>query len=318
MPDNIFRDTNGRAALEALKLWRGEPATLRHVSDAANHVYSFISTGRTLYLRLTPEAFRTREQIEAELDFVSHLARGGGVAVSLPVRSANAETVEVIRIADEPFFACVFEEVEGESFVFGTDEFNESHFRLRGQTLGRIHALSKNYAPAPARRRFRWDEDKLLRDAESYLPESETIVWREYRHLTEYLRDYPSSADTFGLIHGDFGATNFRITKDGLAVFDFDDSCYHWYAYDLAVTVYPHGRRSDAGRLVAALLEGYAEETQGQACTRDQLTLFCRLRLLYMFLSYARKWGLENLSARQREWFSQKRENIARGYALND
>ncbi|HEV2705446.1 MAG TPA: phosphotransferase [Pyrinomonadaceae bacterium] len=316
MADNSTPDKNSRAALEALELWRGDPTSLRHVADSANHVYSFEAAGRTRYLRLAPEASRTREQIEAELDFVEHLARGG-VAVSLAVKSVNGERVENIRAERGLFFACVFEEAAGETFVFGTDEFNERHFRLRGRTLGRIHALAKNYEPVGARRRFRWDEDYLLRHAESYLPESEKVVWREFRYLTERLRDYPANAETFGLIHGDFGATNFRITKDSLTVFDFDDSCYHWDAYDLAVTIYPHGRRSDLRRLLAALLEGYAEARNGRTPTRDELTLFCRLRMLYMFLNYARKWGFTNLSEGQRDWFTRKRENIARGYALN-
>lgn len=299
-----------------MKLWRGETTSLRQVSDSENHVYSFACEGETLYLRLTDGTRRTREQVEAELDFVAHLARGG-VEVALPVKSANGLALEIIRTCEGQFFACVFAEATGESFVFGADEFNERHFRLRGRTLGRIHALAKNYAPATGRRRFRWDEDCVWRDAESYLPKSEEVVRREYRHLSERLRDYPATAETFGLIHGDFGATNFRVKKDALTVFDFDDCCYHWYAYDLAVTIYPHGRRSDLRRLLSALLAAYAEESNGHTYTRDELTLFCRLRLLYMFLSYARKWGFENLSARQADWFSQKRENIARGYALN-
>lgn len=314
--ENIYPDTKGRAAVEAASLWGAAADTLRHVGDSANHVYSFVSQGKTRYLRLTHGAHRTRQQIEAELDFVCYLARGG-VEVGLPVSVANGERVAEMRSGGETFFACVFEEAVGESFVFGADEFNTGHFRLRGQTLGRIHALARTYAPAAGRRRFRWDEDELWRDAESYLPKSEDVVWREHQALSERLRDYPASAETFGLIHGDFGATNFRVGKDRLAVFDFDDSCYHWYVYDLAVTIYPHGRRSDLRRLLPALLEGYAEETKRPVYTRDELTLFCRLRLLYMFLTYARKWGFAQLSARQADWFSQKRENIARGYSLN-
>lgn len=45
---------------------------------------------------------------------------------------------------------------------------------------------------------------------------------------------------------------------------------------------------------------------------------FCRLRLLYMFLTYAKKWGFSDLSDRQASWFARKRENIAIGYNLSD
>ena len=149
--------------------------------------------------------------------------------------------------------------------------------------------------------------------ADEFLPKSEKIVWREYDALKERLRDYPKLDLTFGLIHGDFGETNYRCRDDRLNVFDFDDCCYHWFVYDLAVTIYPHGWRREGLQLLDWLLEGYSGNMQ-LSVTLINLTMFCQWRLVYMFLVYARKWGFENLSKQQAEWFAQKRENIARGY----
>jgi len=308
-----LQDEIKEAALKAAAAWEAEPETLLQVSDSENHVFSLGAPGRRYFLRLTPAGRRSLEQIEAELDFVSHLERGG-VRVCSPLISSNGQRVESLRHNGKTFLACVFKEAEGMRFEFSDDASNRKHFRLRGRTLGRIHALSKNFRPAMDRRRFFWYEDELLTEIERYLPASETEAWSEYHRLMQWLRARPLSLETFGLIHGDFGPTNFRCRGDGLTLFDFDDCCYHWFVYDLAIVIYPHGLRGDFAGLLEAMLEGYAEETDWHDAWRDDLFRFCRLRLLYMFLSYARKWGFYNLSEQQRNWFAEKRSNIAQGY----
>ncbi len=63
----------GQIALEAVKLWHGEPASLQPVSDSENHVYSFTIAEKKLFLRLTSSEHRILEEIEAEVDFISYL-----------------------------------------------------------------------------------------------------------------------------------------------------------------------------------------------------------------------------------------------------
>lgn len=309
MPD--FSHKNDLAD-SAIRLWRGVGGSLRYVGDSTNHVYSFAESGETRYLRITSSSHRTKEQIEAELDFITYLHEGG-VDVARPILSSAGWFIEKLMCADCLLFACVFEEAKGERFRYDPAKYNKEHFRLRGRTLGRIHTLSKNYVPSDCFRRFTWDEDKLLLEADKFLPESEKIVRREYNALKERMRDYPKSEQTFGLIHGDFGATNFRCRDERLSAFDFDDCCYHWFVYDLAVTIYPHGWRREGLQLLHWLLEGYSENTDLDV-TLEELTMFCRWRLVYVFLVYARKWRGENLSPQQADWFAQKRDNIARGY----
>jgi amicoumacin kinase len=297
----------------AIELWLGDPGTLRYIADSANHVYSFIRDGETLYLRLTSSPDRTKAEVAAELDFVSYLHQHN-VRAMLPVSSAAGRLIEELSLpAGGGAFACVFEEAKGERFRYDAAASNREHFRLRGQTLGRIHALSQAYVPRGSFRRFAWDEDPLLLNLNDFLPLSEKSIWREYEVLSQRLREYPKSVQTYGLIHGDFGETNYRCQDGQLNIFDFDDSCYHWFVYDLAITIYPHGWRKEGRQLLDWLLEGYAENMPLDV-TLAEVTMFCRWRLLYMFLAYARKWGLHNLSERQANWFTLKRENISRGY----
>jgi amicoumacin kinase len=281
---------------------------------SANQVYSFNESGKTLYLRLISGRDRTKEQIEAELDFIFFL-RGGGATVTPAIASVNRKFIEEIASADDLFFACAFEQAQGERFRYAdfTESARRKHFRLRGRTLGQIHALSKNYVPPENFRRFAWHEDRLLLETEDFLPASEKTVRREFNRLKEKFGELPQIAENYGLIHGDFGETNYRYQSSRLNIFDFDDCCYHWFAYDLAVSIYPHGWRKESLQLLDWLLEGYAENAPVNF-TRADITLFCHWRLIYMFLVYARKWGFTDLSPAQAAWFANKRENIARGY----
>lgn len=306
-------DSYSTLASAAVKLWQGAEGSLRLVSDSCNRVYCFQESGRPRYLRLTSSSHRTKEQIEAELDFIAHLRRGG-IHAAPPVPSTAGALIEELALAEALVFACVFEEAEGERFRYDSSRFSEEHFRLRGETLGRIHALSKVYAPRAGARRFDWEEDELLSEAEGLLPRSEMVVLRAYLELRERLQSYPKSKESFGLIHGDFGETNYRCGDGRLHIFDFDDSSYHWFIYDLAVSIYPHGRKPEGLRLLNRLLEGYAAFSRLDV-TLEEITMFCRWRLVYMFLVYARKWGFENLSDEKARWFALKRENIAGGYA---
>ncbi len=309
MIDSIYKSEIANTAIE---LWHGDAAPLSSVGNSANHAYSFVKSGQTRFLRLTSSRARTKEQIEAELDFIFYLHQGS-VSVALPVSSVAGRFVEEIASTNDLLFACVFEQAEGKRFRYESGESNKEHFRLRGRTLGQIHALSKTYLPSGSFCRFAWDADNLLLDVENFLPASEKIVWREYNTLKERLRECPQSKQTYGLIHGDYGETNYRHQDSQLNIFDFDDCCYHWFVYDLAITIYPHGWRKEGLQLLDWLLEGYSENIPLNATLAD-VTLFCQWRLIYMFLVYARKWGFEHLSQQQAEWFAQKRENIARGY----
>ena len=301
-----------KLANTALRLWRGEENSLQHVGDSANYIFSFIQSGKKRYLRLTSINKRTKNQIQAELDFVAFL-RNGGINAMLPISSSEGRLIEEIEFAENLLFACVFEEAKGERFTYDSAKSNKEHFRLRGKTLGQIHALSKNYTSANDIRRFSWNEDKLLIEASEFLPKTEQMVWREFNLLKEMLENYPKSNETFGLIHGDFGETNYRYQANQINIFDFDDCGYHWFAYDIAVSIYPHGWRKEGLQLLDWLLEGYSENMPSKITLGD-VTTFCRWRLIYMFLVYARKWGFEKLSEQQAIWFRRKRENIARGY----
>jgi hypothetical protein len=71
-------------ALQIARLW--DPATHRveHVRSGENATWATELDGRRSILRLTSEEHRTRDQIEAELDFIEYLA-AAGLSVARPL-----------------------------------------------------------------------------------------------------------------------------------------------------------------------------------------------------------------------------------------
>jgi Ser/Thr protein kinase RdoA (MazF antagonist) len=297
-------------ARRALALWNGEQGSLEPLGSSENAVYRFRQRSQSRILRLTSPEHRSLEQIDAELEFVRHL-RTHGVRACDCIPSSDGREIETI----DGFMACVFEAATGTRFRLDAAADATSHFRSVGRTLGRIHTLSRGYQPVRTPR-FHWRDDPTIALATELVPRHDDVVWREYEWVMAWLDGQPSDAGRFGLIHGDFGPTNY-LGRDGeLSVFDFDDACYHWYAYDVAITIYPHGWRQQVRALYDALIEGYSAEAPWEARPLEAMTPWCRLRLLYMYLHGAYRWRDQELPDAQAEWMRKTRENIARGYSF--
>ena len=107
-----------------------------------------------------------------------------------------------------------------------------------GRSLATLHTLARRYSP-PGYRRLRWDEDDVLVNAQAYLPATESSARRELSRVQDWLIAQPAGGNEFGLIHGDFCRVNFHYDRPHITVFDFDDSCYHWFVYDLVCALAP-------------------------------------------------------------------------------
>jgi len=106
------------------------------------------------------------------------------------------------------------------------------------------------------------------------LPPEEPIVRQKANDLLSWLETLPKDSQNYGLVHCDLHANNILVTKDGsVTAFDFDDSCYHWFAYDISLIVYAVIIRykrlekknesidDHVARFIDGFLKGYQEVT---------------------------------------------------------
>jgi Ser/Thr protein kinase RdoA (MazF antagonist) len=177
-----------------------------------------------------------------------------------------------------------------------------------GRIVGQMHLLTQSYIPLQDVKRRDWKQEPWM-DMMRHLPYEEPIVRQKANELLNWLETLPKDMKNYGLVHCDLHAHNMFVTKDGaITAFDFDDCCYHWFAYDIALILYSviirynrQGKKSDTlddhvAWFLDWFLKGYQEvHTVGNWWLKAMPKLISYRRLLdYNFLHQRNDWKTVN------------------------
>lgn len=247
--------------------------------------------GERYVLRLSTLPDRTEEDYLAETEFVRYLA-ANGASVADVLTSKNGKLVERINGT----FASVFEYAPGMLISDNGYRYREGsplaeYFYNTGKTLGKIHALSKQYRSVHHRADY-FDKynrvyiDNLISD--TYADLKDAIFARLDAFCT-----LPRDETAYGLVHFDFSDGNYHINMDtgAITVFDFDNAMTCWYMFDLA-NLWTHGvgwcqfeeapsvRRAFMTEYFGTVLAGYRSEAELPEELLDKLPLFIDMVLI--------------------------------------
>jgi Ser/Thr protein kinase RdoA (MazF antagonist) len=205
--------------------------------------------GRVIRVAFLPD--RSREHLLGEVEFIRYLADRGG-SVANVITSRNGSLLEELSHGGHRFYVCVFEKAKGKLL-------RENGYRYRpgvpiseyyyncGKTLGKLHQLSKEYTPI--HRRYSFFDKYNPQYIHELIPRSFSLLKERMIELLEALEELERSPESFGMIHFDYNDGNYAIDFDTgqITVFDFDNSCFGWYMYDVAASA---GRswRTTSGR----------------------------------------------------------------------
>jgi Ser/Thr protein kinase RdoA (MazF antagonist) len=250
-------------------------------------------------LRIGHSLRRSADLVRGEVDWINYLAEGGA-GVARAVESKQGRLVETIDDGlGGHFLVTAFVKASGQTL--SSDGWTEPFMERYGRLLGRMHALAKSYGPAdPARRRPKWD-DPIMLEVEKWLPDSDGAILEHYRELLATLDALPKGPESYGLIHQDAHAGNFFVDDAGrITLFDFDDCCYSWFAYDIALVLfYAVTNRADAadfaGRFLPPFLRGYSKENHIDAEWLPTIPHFLKLREIDLYAVIHRSFDVENL-----------------------
>lgn len=295
-----------REALEIARSWDAGASGVVHLRAGENSMWRLTLGGRPCVLRLTGEAHRTRAQLEAELAFVDHLSAGGlRVAHAIPVPGGE----RVLELSGpvsthERTHATVFERLEGRHFAYRSPDIDRPLFLLWGETMARLHQLSRSFEARPEARRPEWPDDAvagcrvggLALDAETQALRDELVGW---------MRGMPPEPAHYGMVHGDFERTNFLLDGGSIGLFDFDDCCRHWFFWDIACAlwVFRNATADERGRILGWFLEGYAAVREPDARRMHHFSEVIRLRTVALLLNRLRRPA----GAADRDWIAQTR-----------
>ncbi len=262
-----------------------DPDGLTFVREAANAIYAGRRPdGLETILRLTAGAQRDGDMILGEMDWVFYLAAHDG-RVAHPIRSRAGRLVETLASNGETWHAVLFEKIagihpEGEALTGAV-------LGLWGQALGHMHRLARDYKPpSPAQRRPHWHALDVFQ-LERRIPASQPTVRQRCRETLDAVRRLPVDREGYGLIHADPEPWNFFLHEDRITFIDFDDCCYHWFAFDIAVSMlyavlaaWTDDKEAFSRFAWRHFYEGYRREHQLSTFWLEQIPLLMRLRLM--------------------------------------
>lgn len=230
-----------------------------------------------------------------EVEYIRYLF-DHGADVSNVNSSCNGNLVEVIAFNNHTFYICLFEKAKGKLLVENNYRYREGipiseYFYNCGKVLGRMHQLSKSFKPV--HRRYSMFDKFNPQYIKELIPESFTLLKKKIVELLVALESLDKDNDTFGMVHFDYSDGNYMIDFDTgqITVFDFDNSCFCWYLYDLA-NLWVHGvgwvqfeenvnkRKQFMDDYFNTILAGYRSETNIEESILDKLSMFIQVCLI--------------------------------------
>ena len=253
--------------------------------------------GEKYILRISRLKDRTEEDYLAETEFVHYLA-AHGAPVTDAIKSKNGNFVERIENAEDNslFYVCVFEYARGmlisdNGYRYRKGAPLSEYFYNTGKTLGRIHALSKEYRPVHYRADY---FDKYnMEYIDKLIPDTYTKLKKAISSRLDIFSALPKDKASYGLVHFDFSDGNYHINMEdgGITVFDFDNAMYCWYMFDLA-NLWTHGvgwcafmhdaqeRRAFMTDYFETVLSGYRSETDLPESASENVQAFIDMVLI--------------------------------------
>lgn len=263
---------------------------LYYVGGFENFIYGFDREGKSYIVRISHSCHRTVDEVKAEIDFLYYLANHAA-NVSTPFSTVNKELVERIDCPDESYFIiCAFTKAEGE--VPSRQNANDRMFYNYGKTIALFHKLTKDYRESEGiQKRFSWDQDLIILNADKYLPKEDRVILDRLNETITAIKSIEKNRDNYGLIHTDVHMGNFFVRDDELIVFDFDDSCYHYFISDIAIALFylifmvkEEEQFAWVERFLPLFLKGYFE---GNKLSKDdfmKIPLFLKLREIILYI----------------------------------
>jgi len=237
----------------------------RLVATRENHVYEVSSGQQRWALRQHRQGLRTRQQLLSELVWMQALA-ADGINVPRPLASNTGELVETIN---DQFFSVVTwlggTPMDAEA-TLSTQADRTAQYTQLGRALAQLHNASADWSPPNGFERPAWDRGGLIGEEPlwgrfwdaPFLSAQDANLFQAARSVID--QELAKANLPVRLIHADLVPENVLIQDNGLAVIDFDDCAWGYWAFDIATVVNRAQKSAQADHLVNALIDAYKQE----------------------------------------------------------
>lgn len=283
--------------------------TIENLYGFHNYIYKIIGDS-SFVLRISKQDYQKEEATKSEIDFILYL-KENNVPVAIPIRALSGQYVHNVSFESGRYIVSAFEVSKGKDFRSrGNDE--KERFIIIGQTIGKIHRLSKEYKPINVISRRLWDNSPHLVKALKLFSDYNIDLSRKFDEYMILMKKWPKSNQNFGLIHGDFLFSNYFFDDcNNISIFDFDECEYSWYIYDIAVCMYYYllgydpkelsGKVKEAEEMFYYLMRGYQGEYHIDVNCLANFDVFFKMRE-FVLLSSILETSKDNLSGWSRDF----------------
>lgn len=242
------------AARDALAQFGIVPADIAFVHMSENLTFRVTDArdGGLLALRLHRPWYHSIAELHSEHTWTRALV-AAGIAAPEPLPTLSGESFARVEVpaTGEHRWAGLARWVDGEllSAVVAREpdpSANARRFADIGAIMAAMHNQATNWTPPPGFERISLDEDGLMGEHPRWgqfwkhavlSPAEGAMLLAARDRLRGALVRYGRVPRGFSLIHADLHPGNVLVTARGAAVIDFDDSCFGWHLYDLAVAL---------------------------------------------------------------------------------
>ncbi|QRM90556.1 phosphotransferase [Lacinutrix sp. WUR7] len=206
------------------------------IKTGVNHTYLISEPNKKYVLRVYFLDWRTRNEIEEELQLLDYL-KLHGVSVSIPIKDKNDTYIQSIDAFEGKRYGVLFSFAEGESI---RNPSKEICYKL-GKTMAKFHELTLNKSI----NRMDYNAKTLVHESyeaatKFFNKDSEEMQY--YKRANAKLTSEFAKADTkalrSGTVHLDFWYENMKVKNASeITIFDFDNCGNGWLFLDISYTL---------------------------------------------------------------------------------
>ncbi|WP_028046754.1 phosphotransferase enzyme family protein [Cellulomonas sp. URHE0023] len=203
---------------------------------------------------------------ESEVAWVEAIALEDVARVPTSLRTREGRFVaRVLDATGTPWWCVSFQFLAGSILEDVADPV--PHYRTIGRTTALLHEHADRWTPPAGFVRHAWELADMVGPSARWGRWEDAPVSRSERVLLRLAQSAalnvlvaaPRGTGNRGLIHADLRPSNIMVCDDGLAVIDFDDCGYGWYAYDFAAALTFMEHVPFAPEMAQEWLAGYSE-----------------------------------------------------------
>lgn len=249
-------------------------------------------------VRLSSSTHRSKSEIDWEMKLLNILWNTKCSVVEIILSRDGKSNIE-IELSWNPTHVVVFKKAPWS--IKNLEDFWDQEVYLTQEwwrSMWEIHKnTSQNFEILHSLERLKWDEEIIIANANKLLPSEEWEILDGLTLLVNEIKRLPTWPNDFGLVHTDMRPRNFHVDGSEIIHFDFDDICYHWYIYDIAVSLLheAEAKNSTLERTQFIIdffqnfMKWYSEANTINPEIFIHMIDFMKLRLYYAYIDYYKR-----------------------------